>query len=225
MHEDAPVLSATPRTRTGSRYAQRVRKAGGLPAIVYGHKQTPTPVTIEAHGALAHILKGEKVFALDLEGQREYVLLKDIGYDYLGTNVLHVDLARVRLDERVNTRTHVKLIGEPVGLKKAGAILMNPVTEIELNCLVTNLPDFIEVDISHLDVNGALHAGEIKLPKETMKLLTDADTIIAQVKVMVEQATTAEGATVEGAAGTQPEVIGEKERAAKAAAEAAPKKK
>ena len=206
MHENAPVLTAKKRERVGSKYAARVRKSGGLPAIVYGHGQEPLPVAIEAHEALKHIMKGEKVFSLDVDGKKEFVLLKDIGYDYLGTNVVHIDLARVDLNERVNTHVHIKLVGEPVGLKTAGTVLMHPVTEITINCLVTNLPDVIEVDIRDLGLGGIIHASDVKLPKDTMKLVSDPHGIIAQIVVTgAGESAAAEAAEV--ASSAQPEVI------------------
>lgn len=205
MHEEAPNLSVTVRDRVGSRYAKRIRETGGLPAVVYGHKEEPLPIRLDAREAGKYISKGEKVFSMDLNGKQQYVLLKDIGYDYLGTNVIHADFARVDLNERVDTRAHLKFVGEPKGLKKAGAILMHPVNELELNCLITNLPDVIEVDVSGMDVGDMLHAGEIKLPVDTMELLTDADTVVAQIVVVKEQEETAEAATVDGAA--EPEVL------------------
>lgn len=205
MHEDAPTLNAKARERVGSRYAKRIRETGGLPAVVYGHKEDPQPVTLDAREAVRFISKGEKVFTMDIDGAQQFVLLKDIGYDYLGTNIIHADFARVDLNERVDTRAHLKFVGEPVGLKKVGAILMHPVNELQLNCLVTNLPDVIEVDVSKMDVGDVIHAGDIELPVKTMKLLTDADTVVAQIiqKIVTEEATD-EAATVTGAA--KPEV-------------------
>lgn len=212
MHEDAPVLSAKLRDRVGSRYAKRIRETGGLPAVVYGHKEDPQPVTIDAHEAMRHISKGEKVFTMDIEGKQQFVLLKDLGYDYLGTNVIHADFARVDLDERVDTRAHLKFVGEPKGLKKAGAVLMHPVNELELNCLVTNLPDLIEVDVSGMDVGDVIHAGEIELPVKTMELLTDPDTVVVQVIMKAEEPEeTGEAASVEG--GAEPEVLTAKKEA------------
>lgn len=208
MHENAPLLAATRREHVGSKYAARIRNAGRLPAIVYGHGEEPVPVSVDAKDAISHIVKGEKVFEMSLDGKKEYVLLKDLGYDHLGTNVIHADFARVRLDERVRTRTHVKLVGEAKGLKKAGAILMHPVTELELECQVTNLPDFIELDVSDLDVGASIYAGDVKLPKSTMVLLTDPKAVLAHIVVQGEMVVSAEA----GAAGTasQPEVIGAK---------------
>jgi len=208
MSDENPTLVAKNRERVGSRYAKRVRETGGLPAVVYGHKQDPQPITLDFRDAVSHIKKGEKVFSMDIEGKSEFVLLKDIGYDYLGTNIIHADFARVNLDERVDTRAHLKFVGDAVGLKNAGAILMHAVSELALNCLVTNLPDEIEVDVTDLDVGGMIKAGEIKLPKSTMVLLTDPETVVAQIVVQVEQDDSAEASTVEG--GSEPEVIAEK---------------
>ncbi|MFK7884149.1 MAG: 50S ribosomal protein L25 [Phycisphaerales bacterium] len=208
MSDENPTLVAKNRERVGSRYAKRVRESGGLPAVVYGHKQDPQPVTLDFRDAVSHIKKGEKVFSMDIEGKAEYVLLKDIGYDYLGTNIIHVDFARVDLNERVDTSASLKFVGDAVGLKKAGAIMMHPNSELALNCQVTNLPDEIEVDVSGMDVGDMIKAGDITLPKSTMVLLTDPDTVVAQITVMVEEDDSAEASTVEG--GAAPDVIGEK---------------
>jgi large subunit ribosomal protein L25 len=196
MHEEAPILNAKLRERVGSRYAKRIRETGGLPAVVYGHKEEPQPVVLEAREAMRHISKGEKVFSMQIEGKQQYVLLKDLGYDYLGTNVIHADFARVDLNERVDTHAPLKFVGEPIGLKKAGAVMMHPVTELALNCQVTNLPDQIEVDVSGLDVGDVIHAGDIKLPVKTMKLLTDPDTVVVQIIVIKAQEESAEAAIV-----------------------------
>jgi large subunit ribosomal protein L25 len=209
MHENAPVLSASRRERLGSRYSRRLREAGRLPAILYGHGQAPVPIEVDARETLSHIHKGEKVFQLQLDGaeQKDLLLLKDLQYDYLGAGIVHADFARVNLDERVTTRVHVRLIGEAVGLKEAGTVLMHPATEIEIECTLRNMPDEIEVDISGLEVGDSINAGDVKLPLETMKLLSDADLALAHI-THAKLAATDEESTVEGAA--QPEVITER---------------
>lgn len=211
MHEKSPTLSAQRRERIGSRYAKRDRDAGKLPAIVYGHGETPVPITLDRKDALIHFVKGEKVFELALDGKNQYVLLKDLGYDHLGTNIIHADFARVNLDERVNTKAHLHLVGTPLGLKKAGAVLIKPITELELNCTVTTIPESIEVDISELDVGHALHAGDVKLPAGSMKLLTDTDAVIAQIVIQGEIAVSAEAGEA-GATAAEPVVITEKKK-------------
>ena len=212
MNESQPVLTATRRERVGTRYCNRIRQAGGLPAVVYGHGATPVAISVDAKETVRHLTKGEKLFELRLEGESagQVVLIKDLQFDHLGTNIVHADFARVDLEERVEVRVAVHLVGESVGLKTAGAILIHPTNEIEIECKVANLPDFIEVDITNLQAGGILHAGDITLPLPTMKLITDADSIVAQIVVQSEiaVATTAEAGAVSTTA--QPEVITEK---------------
>ena len=109
----------------------------------------------------------------------------------------------------LNLCGHLKFVGNAAGPKTAGAILMKSITDLDLNCQVTNLPDVIEVDISNLDVGQAIHAGEITLPKSTMKLLTDPDAVVVQIVVQAAADEDGEGAEVSGD-GASPEVIGEK---------------
>ena len=209
MSDTTTQLSAKKRERTGSRYSQRIRNAGGLPAVVYGHKEEPISISLDAHEAIMHITRGEKVFELDIEGASQHVLLKDLGYDYLGTNIIHADFARVDLNERVQTKAHLRFIGDALGLKTSGAIMMHPSTELELDVLVSNIPDHIDVDVSEMEVGDIIHASDVKLPLESMKLLTDPETIVAQIVMKAVQEDEGEAGEV-GADGAEPEVINEK---------------
>ena len=212
MHEDAPSLTARKRDRTGSRYSKRLRDRGLLPAIVYGHGQDPMSIEFDGHQANLYFAKGERVFKLAMEGDEdEFVLLQDLQFDHLGTEVIHADFRRVDLSERVEVNVPLEFVGTAKGLKAAGAYLNHPATELALECAVTNLPDVLEVDISHLDVHEHMTAGEIQLPKPTMKLLTSGDTVVVAIGVKTEtEEETAEGAAVEGEA--SPEVITEKKK-------------
>ncbi len=209
MSNTTPTLTAEKRERTGSRYSRRLREAGSLPAIVYGHKEEPVSISVDTHSTMQHLQNGDKLFELELEGNKQHVLLKDLGYDYLGNNIIHIDFARVSLDERVNTKAHLSFIGEAKGLKTPGAIMMHPINDIELNVLITNLPDHIDVDVSDMEVGDVLHASDVKLPVSTMVLLTDPDTIVAQIVLKAEQSTDDEAGEV-SADGASPEVIGDK---------------
>ncbi|MDQ7012491.1 MAG: 50S ribosomal protein L25 [Planctomycetota bacterium] len=211
MQEHAPLLTATRRERVGTRYSKRIREAGGLPAIIYGHGKEPVAVSVDAKKTLRHLHEGEKILQLQIEGQSEVqnVLVKDLQFDYLGTNVIHADFTRVDLEERVELKVAIHLIGEAVGLKAAGAMLMHPTNEIELECKVANIPDHVEVDISGLEAGSALHVSDIQLPLPTMKTLSDPDLIVAQIIIQaVEEEETEEAGVV--ADGAQPEVITEK---------------
>lgn len=205
-------LTVFPRAKTGSRYAQRERAAGRLPAVLYGHGQTPVSLSLDSKEALTYFHAGEKVFSINLEGEAkdQTVMLKDLQFDYLGTNVIHVDLARVDLNEEIDAHVHVRLVGEAVGLKKAGAILTHPTTELHVRCTVSTLPDHVEADISSLDVGDSLHAGQVTMP-EGVKLLTDEDTSLATITITKAEEEPAEGEAAEvGGEDAEPEVIGEK---------------
>lgn len=211
MHEDAPILKAKTRERTGTRYSKRVRDAGGMPAIVYGHGEKPAPVVMEAHELNRMIHDGEKIFRMELDGSGpETVLLKDVQFDYLGTDIVHCDFARVDLNERMTVSVPLRFRGQAPGMKQAGAVMMHPHDEIELECTLSNLPDEIEVDMSGLDVHDTITAADVKLPLETMKLMSDPDMVVAQIIIQAqeEEDTTSEGGEVSDAA--EPEVISEK---------------
>ncbi|MBX3317494.1 MAG: 50S ribosomal protein L25 [Phycisphaeraceae bacterium] len=230
MHENAPVLQATSRPKIGSRYAKRMRDGGKLPAILYGHGQQPLPILLETKATLEHIHKGEKVYTLKIEGQAkdQTVLLKDVQFDYLGTRIIHADFARVDLTERVRTRVHVRFVGEAIGLKTVGAVLIHPTTELEIECMVSELPEHIDLDITGLEVGAEITAGQVKLPTASMKLLTDSHASVAHIVLQKEEvvAPTAEAGAATAAA--QPEVLTAKKPgegdAAKGAAKPAPKK-
>jgi large subunit ribosomal protein L25 len=185
MSTDVVTIKAEPRERTGSRYARRVREAGGLPAVVYGHKQTPENVTLDAKETVKQISHGARLFRIPLSSGEDTVILKDIQFDHLGREVIHVDLERVNIDERVVTMIGVRLKGEAPGMNTPGAVFLKPNTEIEIECTVGNLEEYVTLDISELAAGEALHASDIPLPHQ-YKLLTDPQTVIARIAVKEE---------------------------------------
>ena len=208
MSTDVVTISAQPRERTGSRFSRRVREAGGLPAIVYGHKQTPEAVTLDAREAVKQFHLGHKLFKLDMAGAEDNVLLKDVQFDHLGSTIIHVDLERVDLDERVNVSIPIKLKGDAVGLKTSGAYLLHPTGELDIECTVGNLEESITVDISGLEAGQSIHASDIDLPHQYV-LKTDPEALIAGVQIKAETDESAEAGDADGASAS-PEVITER---------------
>lgn len=210
-------LTVHSRDKVGSRYAQRERAKGMLPAVVYGHGQAPRAVSLDRKQALRYFNTGEKVFTVDIPGEPkgQTVILKDVQFDYLGTNPVHVDLARVDLDEKITAKVHIRLTGEAIGLKKAGAILTHPNTSLTVRCTVRTLPDHFDVDVSNLDMDQAIHVRDIKLPAG-IELAEDADAIVAAVSAVKEEVVAAEAATAAEGTPAQPEVITAKKEDPKA---------
>jgi large subunit ribosomal protein L25 len=204
------TLQVFRRERTGTRYAKRERIAGKLPAVLYGHGKEPVSLSLSHKEALRLFHSGERVFDIEVKDENvtQTVMLKDIQFDYLGTNPVHVDLTRVDLDEEVESHVAINFVGESAALKQAGAIFSHPLQSLHIRGAVRILPEHIDVDISALDTDHPLRAGEITMP-EGIVLLTDAKRTVASITITVEQIETAEGEGVEGAS-AQPEVITEK---------------
>ncbi len=200
-------LSAEKRESVGTRESQRLRKEGKLPAVLYGHKLGTEHIMLDAKEALTHFEAGEKVFELKLGGKSETALLKDLAYDYLGRRIIHADFERVDLDEKVTVHIPIHFRGDAKGLKAAGALMIHPASDIQVECRVRDMQDSLDVDLSHLDVNESMHASEITLPSG-WTLMSDADAVIAAIQVKKEEAE-GEEVEVEGGAG-EPEVIAEK---------------
>jgi large subunit ribosomal protein L25 len=209
-------VTANPRKELGSRANKRLRDAGLLPGVVYGHKEAVVPVTLPKKELVTHLNRGAHVFELALEGKNERVLVKEVQYDHLGLEVIHVDFARVSLDEKVEVTVPIELKGTPKG-EADGGVLQQIVSELEVECLVTEIPDAIRHNVSELALNEVLHIRDLKLPPG-VRAIPDGDVIVATIKEIAEtEAVPAEGETAE------PEVIGRK--AGEEEGEAAPEKK
>ena len=194
-------LTATARNSTGSHAAQRLRKQGQVPGIIYGHGETPEPVTLSEHDVEVALLHGEKVLEVELGGKTQNVLVKDVQWDTFGHVVLHVDLARVNLDERVTVTVPVVLKGTPEGVKEGG-VLTQQVAEVSIECTVRSIPEEFVVNVLQMKVGDQLHLSDIKLP-EGVTLEDDADEILCQVRIIEEEEPAAEGEQQ-----AEPELVG-----------------
>ncbi len=209
-------LTAQPRSALGSRANKRLRDSGQVPCVVYGHKQDVIPLAVSRKEVAHHISKGVHVFDLATDGKAEKVLVKDVQYDHLGIEVIHVDFARVSLDERVKVTVPLELKGTPKG-EAEGGVLQQIISDLEIECLVLEIPEVIRHNVSELGLNSLLHISDLKLPNG-VKVLHDPETIVATVKVIAEPvaAAAAEGETAE------PEIIGRKAGEEEGEAGAAP---
>ncbi|MBI1368801.1 MAG: 50S ribosomal protein L25 [Planctomycetes bacterium] len=216
MSHERPKLKATPRDRLGSKYAARLRATGQLPAVVYGHGQDPDHVALEAESFLHSLHEGAHLLDLDADGKAQTCLIKDVQYDYLGTNIIHVDLTRVDLSEEVEVSVPIELKGEDKspGAKAANAVLEQPIVDLEVICRADSIPDAIYVDISAMNVDDAITVGDLKLP-EGVRTEVDADAVVVSISLAAEET---EAAPTEGAP-TEPIVLTERKEEAPPAAE------
>ncbi len=199
MASQSATVTAEPRSELGSRANKRLRDAGKLPGVIYGHKQAVVPITLPKKEVVKYLDKGAHLFALTVGGTAENVLVKDVQYDHLGMDVLHVDFARVDLTERVAVTVPLELKGDPKG-EADGGVLTQTVNELEIECVVTDIPDAIRHNVSDMALDSVLHIRDLALPPGA-KALQDPDLIVATVKEVSEDEA-GEGESAE------PEVIG-----------------
>jgi large subunit ribosomal protein L25 len=201
------VLKAETRKELGSKRAAKLRLSGRIPAIVYGHEQKPEAITLDAHDFAEGIHHGHRLFDVEVDGKREKLLVKDVQYDYLGKKIIHADLIRVDLSEKVKVQVSLVFKGAPAGAQEGG-LLEEHLDRIEIECAVTDIPESIDVSVKGLKIGDSLHARDIPLSPE-IKLITDPDTLLIACRLPAAAAVE-ETAEVAAAEPTVPEVITER---------------
>ncbi|MEN7972513.1 MAG: 50S ribosomal protein L25 [Verrucomicrobiota bacterium] len=206
--EDTKLI-AKKRDLEGSSNARRMRKAGALPAVIYGAEKEPVSVEISAHDfeqILHHHVSENVIIDIELEGEGDMsVLVKEVQHHPVTSDLLHVDLLRIAADKPIQVDIPLDLVGEAVGVQ-AGGTLDHTMHAIGVECLPGDLVESIEVDVSGLEIGNALHVSELKLDSK-FKLLVDEEAIVASVSGPQAEEEEEE-AGEEGSA--EPEVIGEK---------------
>jgi large subunit ribosomal protein L25 len=209
-------LKAEPRGAAGTIASKAIRKAGKVPAIIYGRHQQPQNLQLDAHSL--HLALGKATgehLLVNLEiasGGTQLALIQDVQHHAVKRNILHLDFHALKEDETMHTTVPVIGFGEPAGVKNGGGLLEQIIRSLDLECLPKDLPESIVVDVSVLNIGDSIHVNEIKLP-DGVSALNPADAVVfhcAAPTVEVE-ATPTEGAT-------EPEVLKEKKPDAEAAA-------
>ena len=162
-------LKADRREKSGTAESRRLRNVGKIPAIVYGGEAAPMDITL-AENVVVKSLESEAfyshVLSLEVEGNKQDVLLKDVHRHPNGVHILHLDFQRVGATTKIRKSVPIHFIGEDVapGVKQGGQ-LSHSMNSIEIVCLVKNLPEFIEVDVSGLGLGETFHVSDIKFPE------------------------------------------------------------
>lgn len=219
-------LQAEPRTQSGTGAVKRMRKAGNIPAALYGRKVKAS--NIQVHGkTFSKLLEGSAsdniLVSLKITGAEDQLaLVQEVQHDYLRGGILHVDFHAVAADEEIHANVPVAIVGEAKG-QKLGGLVEAIHHEIEVRCLPKDLPESIQIDVSSLDVGQGIHIREISFPAGvTCRLGPDVVIVMCEEpKVEVEAAATA--APAAGAPAAAAPAAGAKPAAAAAAKPAAKK--
>jgi len=202
------LLTMTRRQTMGTRPSQSLRDKGFVPGIIYGHGEDNVPVSMASHDIELAVSHGEQLIEADVDGAKQNFLIKDVQYDYLGQVIIHVDLRRVSLDERVEVTVPVVLRGTPIGVSQEDGVLTQHLGQIAVECVVTAIPDELRVIVAELHVDDVLRVADLDLP-EGVRVMEAPETAVASVAVVAEVEEAPAEAETE-AEGAEPEVIGER---------------
>jgi len=222
------TITAEGRDARGKNEARRLRAKGSMPAVVYGGSEGATPVAISPK-ELSRILNSKTghntIFNLSLPGNAATpVMIVDWQFDPIKDSLLHADLKRIDLTQRIIVKVPVVTHGDPKGVKLQGGIHEIVTREIEIECLPDEIPEQFDVNVAELVIGQNIRVSEIPL-SGSMKLLSPSDAVISHVvSLRAEEVAPTEAATVATPAAAEPEVI-KKGKKEEEAAEPTAKKK
>ena len=177
MSEDNKV-HAEPREQFGKGFARRLRAAGQIPAVIYGHGAAPQHVALPGHQVSLLIRRANAVLELDVAGKEQLTLVKDVQKDPVHQVIEHIDLLVVKKGEKIQVDVPLVVVGEPF----AGTIANLDATSVSLEVEATHIPEHVEVDVEGLEDGTHITAADLKLPKGAA-LVADPETLIVAISV------------------------------------------
>jgi len=205
-------LKGSRRESIGKGWARKARAAGQIPAVLYGHGETPQPIAVEFR-EFEVALRGHKgsnaIVNLNVAGGEFTALVRDVQYDPLSRAIIHLDFQHISLTENIEVEVPVHFVGTPLGVKDGGGILEHLVRTLTVKCLPTAIPASIDVDVTALNIGQNLHVGDLA-PGVGYQMITDAGVAVAAVVAPAAEEVVAAPVEGEVAAAAEPEVVGAK---------------
>ena len=202
-------LSASLRTSAGKGAARSLRSAGQIPAIIYGHAREPQALAVptrEFEKLLERVSAESTVIELNLDGGVARTLIREIQRHPFKKQILHIDFQELVAGEKVSVNVPIILTGTPEGVRVAGGILSQVMSELSIRVDPVNIPRRVEADVTNVAIGHSLHVSDLKVP-EGVEVLDDADATVAVVSAPKVEAEPTPGATEAVEAAAEPELI------------------
>ena len=201
------VIEAQARIPGGKNANRRLRKSGLIPAVIYGPGKTPIVVSVNP-SVVGHILHSESgrntIFPLSVDGsEQNNAMVKDYQLDPVHGKLIHADFLEIAMDRLLELTVNVEVIGEAEGVKLGGGIMDIVTRSIEVECLPSDIPESIKVDVSHLKINDYIRVKNIQMDAK-VKILTDPEVVIVTIVPPIKEEVPVEAAPE---ATAEPEVI------------------
>ncbi|MDT3737675.1 MAG: 50S ribosomal protein L25/general stress protein Ctc [Denitratisoma sp.] len=202
-------FNANKRELQGTGASRRLRRAGKVPGILYGGETAALPIEVD-HNALFHSLKQEafhaSILTMNLDGQKQPVLLRDYQMHAFKPQVLHIDFQRVAADKKIHMKVPLHFVNADIapGVKLQGGVVSHVLNELNIICLPADLPEFVEVDMKDVSVGHSVHVKDLNLPKGVEAVLHRNENPVVATITVPRGTTEAELAVVEQAAAAAP---------------------
>ncbi len=182
---DSVTLSVESRSKTGSKVSRSLRKNSKVPGILYAHGQPAELITLDPKEVLNAVRAGKTVVSISLANKAEQAIIREVQWDHLGREILHVDLGRVSADEKIKVHIPIVTKGMAPGVN-AGGVLDITMHNIDIECLVTQVPQNIAVNISELQIGDSIHVRDLQLAPG-IRALNDPDLVVLHVVTKREE--------------------------------------
>ena len=163
-----------------SKGAKALRKQGLVPGVLYYSGEENVNISIEKSILFHAMHSGQRIFEVEQEGENQYTMIKQLQYHPVTDEIIHVDLMRVRRSEKINISVPLVLVGDAIGVKEGG-VLSQSLTQIEISCYPTDVPEQIELNIEKLELNAALSVADIEIDIEDVEVSTDSSLNIVSI--------------------------------------------
>tara|TARA_B100000427_G_C15473822_1_gene579771 strand:- start:31 stop:717 length:687 start_codon:yes stop_codon:yes gene_type:complete len=173
-------LDISSRNQTRTKGAKAVRKKGFIPGVLYYAGEDTLNISIEKSILFRAMQSGQRIFEVEQDGETQYTMIKQIQYHPVTDEIIHIDLMRVRRSEKMTISVPLVLVGEPIGVKEGG-VLSQSMTQVEISCYPTDVPEQIELNIENLEVNSSLSVGDLDVGLEDVDVIADASLNIVSV--------------------------------------------
>ena len=173
-------LATTERTKFGSKESKNDRKSGLIPAVIYYSGEENIHISIDKSVLFRAIQSSQRIYQIEQNKEKRYVMIKDIQYHPVTDEIIHVDLMRVRRSEKITISVPIVLKGNPVGVREGG-VLSQSLNQVEINCFPTDVPENIELDIEDLELNAAKNVGDLNINIKDVEIVSDSNLNIVSV--------------------------------------------
>ena len=179
-------LDISSRNQTGAKESKIARKKGLVPGVLYYSGEEAISISIEKSILLRAMNSGQRIFEINQDGKSQYTMLKQVQYHPVTDEVIHIDLMRVRRSEKITISVPIVLVGDAIGVKEGG-VLSQSVTQVEISCYPTDVPEKIDLNIDDLEINAALSVSDIDTGSEDIELISDANLNIVSITTPVSE--------------------------------------